>query len=122
MNASDYCTVTTTTDTMENATLITQTLLKKELAACIQRSEIESAYRWKGKIITSKEFRLDIKTTVKLYEKVASCIVTLHTYEVPELHMHIWDDAHPDYLDWIAQETVHPGYVESVDEALLKAL
>ncbi len=122
MNASDYCMITTTTDTMENADLITQTLLQEELAACIQRSDIESAYRWKGKIITSKEFRLEIKTTVNLYEKVAEVIERLHTYEVPELHMNVWSEAHPDYLGWIAQETLQPEYSESVDESLLKEL
>jgi periplasmic divalent cation tolerance protein len=122
MNASDYCTITTTTDNTENADLITQTLLQEELAACIQRSNIESAYRWKGKIITSREYRLDIKTTVILYEKVTEVIGRLHIYEVPELHMSVWDEAHPDYLGWIAQETLHPDYVESVDESLLKEL
>ena len=105
MEASDYCTVITTTDTQENASLITQTLLEKELAACVQSSEIESAYRWKGKIITGKEIRLAVKTKTALYPQVKETILALHIYEVPELHMSVWHDAHHDYMHWISQET-----------------
>jgi len=122
MEASDYCTVITTTDNKENAALITQTLLEKELAACVQSSEIESAYRWKGKIITGKEIRLAIKTKTALYPRVKETILSMHTYEVPELHMNVWSKAHDAYMRWIESETVQPSYTEQVTESLLKEL
>jgi len=120
MKASDYCTVTTTTDNRENAELITQTLLQKELAACVQSCNIESAYRWKGKIITSKEIRLEIKTKVSLFNSVKRTIEELHTYDVPEILMVTLSDAKFDYLRWIDKETEQTEYTESVSEALLQ--
>ncbi len=122
MKASEYCTVITTTDNKENAELITQTLLDNELAACVQSSQIESTYRWKGKTVTGEEIRLDIKTKTSLYPKVKETILSLHTYEVPELHMHTWEDAYDPYLRWIRNETVQPTYTESVTESLLHEL
>jgi periplasmic divalent cation tolerance protein len=116
MKASDYCTVTTTTDNRENAALITQTLLQEELAACVQTLQIESAYRWKGTIIDSKEFRLDIKTKVSLFQEVKETIERLHTYDVPEILMVTMDDAKFDYLRWIDDETKKPSYVEHASE------
>jgi periplasmic divalent cation tolerance protein len=116
MKASEYCTVTTTTDTPENVELITETLLQKELAACVQRVNMESAYRWKGKIIHSKEIRLDIKTKVSLFQEVKETIEKLHTYDVPEITMAVMDDAKFDYLRWIDDVTKKPSYVEQVSE------
>ncbi len=122
MNASDYCTITTTTDNKENAERITQTLLQEKLVACVQSSTIESAYRWKGKIIHSQEIKLDIKTRVSLFPKVKEAIEALHTYDVPEILMIRMDDGKFDYLRWIAQETDRKEYCESADETLLQKL
>lgn len=122
MKVSDYCTITTTTDNQENVELITQTLLQKELAACVQTSSIESSYRWRGKIITSKEIRLDIKTKVSLFDEVKETIEALHTYDVPEILMIKIDAASHNYLHWIDDETVKPHYTETVTDALLQKL
>ncbi len=118
MKASDYCTVTTTTDNRENAELITQTLLQDELVACVQASSIESAYRWKGQIINSKEIRLDIKTKVSLFAEVKETIERLHTYDVPEILMIMMDDAKFDYLRWIDDVTKKPEYTENISEEI----
>jgi periplasmic divalent cation tolerance protein len=116
MKASEYCTIMTTTDNPENAELITQTLLQEELVACVQSVNIESAYRWKGKIIQSKEIRLDIKTKVSLFGAVKETIERLHTYDVPEIMMVLMDDAKFDYLRWIDDVTKKPAYVEQASE------
>ena len=55
MEASDYCIISTTTDSKENADAITQLLLDKKLIACVQSTTIQSAYHWQGKIIKSEE-------------------------------------------------------------------
>ena len=118
MKASEYCTITTTTDNPENVELITQTLLQEELVACVQSVNIESAYRWKGKIIQSKEIRLDIKTKVSLFGTVKETIEKLHTYDVPEIMMVLMDDAKFDYLRWIDDVTRKPSYVEQASEEI----
>jgi periplasmic divalent cation tolerance protein len=106
MNANDYCIVITTTDNEENAKHITQVLLEENLAACIQRTRINSAYRWEGRIITSEEIRLDIKTKTSLFSKVKERIEQLHIYDVPEILMFRVDDAKFEYLRWVDAETL----------------
>ncbi|HFQ62079.1 MAG TPA: divalent-cation tolerance protein CutA [Epsilonproteobacteria bacterium] len=105
MAASEYCTITVTTDTLENATLITQTLLEKRLVACVQSHSVQSAYRWQGKIITTEEIRLDLKTKVTLFDEIKMLILELHTYDVPEILMFHCDGGNGYYFQWIEEET-----------------
>ena len=105
MEASEYCIITTTTDSKENADTITQRLLKKKLVACVQSTTIQSAYHWQGKIIHSVEIRLEMKTKRSLFEKIQTEIEHLHTYDVPEIIMVPMADANLHYLQWIEKET-----------------
>ncbi len=107
MEASDYCIVSTTTDTTENADTISQTLLEKKLIACAQRTTTQSAYRWKEKIIESDEILLQMKTKKSLFEHIKKEIEALHTYEVPEIIMIPLLDANDFYLQWIDKETIN---------------
>jgi periplasmic divalent cation tolerance protein len=122
MKVSKYCTIITTTDNEENVELIIQALLQNELAACIQHFPIKSAYQWKGKVITSREIRLEIKTKVSLFTEIKETIERLHTYDVPEILMITIDDANYDYLRWINKETRKETYEESIDESVLSKM
>lgn len=106
MKPSDYCIVSTTTDTKENADLITQTLLQKKLVACVQSSSINSSYKWQGKIISADEIQLQMKTKTSLFDLIRKEIEALHTYEVPEIIMLPLLDANAFYLEWIEKETL----------------
>lgn len=106
MKPSDYCIVSTTTDTKENAETITQSLLQKKLVACVQSSTTESSYRWQEKIIFSKEIHLQMKTKKSLFAKIQKEIEALHTYDVPEIIMIPLLDANEFYLKWIDSETL----------------
>ena len=105
MKASDFCIITTTTDTKENADVIIQRLLEKKLVACIQSSTIESTYPWQGEIINSEEILLQMKTKRSLFENVQNEIEDLHTYETPEIIMVPLAAANPSYLQWLQEET-----------------
>lgn len=104
MEASDYCIITTTTDSKENADAITQQLLEKKLVACVQSTTIQSAYHWEGKIAESEEIRLDMKTKRSLFEKIQTEIEHLHAYDVPEIIMVPMAGANLHYLQWIEEE------------------
>ena len=106
MEASDFCIITTTTDTKENADVIAQMLLVKKLVACVQSSTIQSTYHWQGDIINSDEILLTMKTKRSLFEKVQTEIEHLHTYDVPEIIMIPLVSANPTYLRWLKEETV----------------
>lgn len=107
MEASNYCLISTTTDSKENADAITQILLEKKLIACVQSTVIQSAYHWQGKIIKSEEIHLQMKTKRSLFEKVQRAIEHLHTYDVPEIIMVPIAGANLSYLQWIEEETVN---------------
>ncbi len=107
MEASDYCVISTTTDSKENADAITQLLLDKKLIACVQSTTIQSAYHWQGKIIKSEEILLQMKSKRSLFEKVQREIEHLHTYDVPEIIMIPMADANLRYLQWIEEETIN---------------
>jgi len=105
MTPSEYCMITTTTDTKDNADIITKALLKKHLVACIHYVNIESTYSWQGNIVSSIEIQLQMKTKTSFFQRVKDEIEELHTYEVPEIVMVPFLDANTSYLKWINEET-----------------
>ena len=107
MEASDFCIISTTTDTKENADAITQLLLEKKLVACVQSTVIQSTYHWQENIIKSEEILLQMKTKSSLFEKVQREIEHLHTYDVPEIIMVPMAGANLLYLQWLEEETIN---------------
>ena len=106
MEASEYCIITTTTDSKENAEAITQILLENKLVACVQSTTVQSAYHWGGSITESEEILLQMKTKRSLFEKIQEEIAHLHAYEVPEIIMVPLAGASRGYLQWIEEVTV----------------
>ncbi len=106
MKPSECCLITTTTDTKDNADVITEALLKKHLVACVQFIDIESSYSWQDKVVTSKELQLQMKTKTSFFNKIKEEIERLHTYDVPEIVMIPLLDANVSYLKWINEETL----------------
>ncbi len=100
-----FCIVITTLDDPVAAQKITQTLLQKRLAACIQQLEIQSSYRWQGALESAEELRLEIKTRTSLFPQIKAQILALHPYNLPEIIAIPIIDAHSDYLEWISEET-----------------
>lgn len=106
MKPSEYCIITTTTDSKENADIITEALLKKHLVACVQYINIESSYSWQSKIVYSRELQLQLKTKISFFNEIKDEIEKLHTYEVPEIVMMPLLDANVSYMKWINDETL----------------
>jgi periplasmic divalent cation tolerance protein len=103
---SDVLVVMTNTPDMDVARKIAADLLEKSLAACINIvNGCESHYRWHGKLETSSEVQLLIKTTVSRYGEIETAIRALHPYELPEIiAVPVIKGSH-DYLAWVAEET-----------------
>jgi periplasmic divalent cation tolerance protein len=77
--------ILTSIDQAEQAQWITQQLLEKRLAACVQQTSGTSSYRWQGKLECSQEYYLHIKTTPELKEQVIAWLEQHHPYETPEI-------------------------------------
>jgi periplasmic divalent cation tolerance protein len=95
--------VLTTAGSAEEARKIAQTLVEKRLAACVNIvPQVESVYRWEGKVETAAEFMLVIKTTTAAFAGVREAIQKLHSYDVPECVMLEVSDGETKYLEWIS--------------------
>ena len=106
MKPSDCCMITTTTDSKENADIITEALLQKHLVACVQYINIESSYSWQGKVVSSSELQLQMKTKTSFFKEIKDEIEKLHTYDVPEIVMVPLLDVNVSYMKWINEETL----------------
>jgi len=102
----DFIIILVTTSSEEEGRKIAQVLVEKRIAACVNIiNDIESIYRWKGKISDEKEVLLLIKTRKKLYKSVEEEVRKLHSYEVPEIIALPIVSGSKDYLYWIDSET-----------------
>jgi periplasmic divalent cation tolerance protein len=88
----------------ETARLAARTLVEERLAACASIvPQIESIYRWKGKIETSAEVLVIFKTTRECYPQFEQRLRVLHPYEVPEIIAFDSSRGSAAYLEWIVE-------------------
>jgi periplasmic divalent cation tolerance protein len=79
-------------------------LIRLKLAACVNRVPgIESRYWWKGKIETSREELLIIKTRRDQLLKLTQWVKKNHPYTVCEVIALPISGGNEDYLRWIDQ-------------------
>ena len=93
--------VISTFPNVETARSIGTQLVEENLAACVNifPGEVESIYRWKGKIETGKEVIAFLKTT--RYAELEQRLAKLHPYEVPEIIAVDIAKGLPAYLEWL---------------------
>ena len=96
----------TTIDDIKTARRIAQTLTEEQLVACVNIiPNIESVYRWKGKIENSNEIVLIAKTVDQNVKKTIQRIKQLHKYDVPDIIVLPIIGGLKGYLDYISKET-----------------
>lgn len=96
--------VLSTAATEEEARKIARHLVDQQLAACVNIvPHIESIYRWQGKIESSREWLLLIKTNSDNLPAVQDAIGELHSYDVPECVAVAIEDGSSEYLQWIGE-------------------
>jgi periplasmic divalent cation tolerance protein len=94
--------VLTTAGSEEEARKIARTMVDRRLAACVNIvPEIESIYRWQGKVEESREWLLLIKTSAALFSAVRDAIRELHSYDLPECITVNIEDGSAEYLQWL---------------------
>ena len=102
---TDVIQVTATTGNREEAQRIAAELVDNRLAACVQiGGPITSFYRWEGKLETSQEWLLTIKTTEDRFDEVDQTIRKIHLYDVPEILATPVITGSEKYLNWVRRE------------------
>ncbi|WP_423709075.1 divalent-cation tolerance protein CutA [Undibacterium sp. WLX3042] len=88
------------------AQTIAKSILKKNLAACVNiMPEMMSLYTWNGKEEVAAEVQLLIKTTAHVYPELQTLICSLHPYQTPEIIAIPVVDGLPSYLQWVHEQT-----------------
>jgi len=95
--------VLSTCPDMQTANRISRNLVEEKLATCISIiPQIQSVYRWQGKVETASEYLLLIKANSRLFEAICDKICSLHPYELPEIVTVPIVDGLPQYLSWLS--------------------
>ncbi len=98
----DFAIILTTASAVEEGQSIANTLVEKQLAACVNIiPNISSVYRWEGQIQSETEVLLLIKTTKDLEAKVYREVQNVHSYDTPELITLPITNGSDAYLDWM---------------------
>ena len=88
----------------ETAQRIAMELITEKLAACANiLPQIESIYRWQGKIEHGNETLVFFKLSENRQSAFEEKLRSLHPYDVPEIIFLPIDAGLPDYLRWVAE-------------------
>ncbi|WP_455368712.1 divalent-cation tolerance protein CutA [[Eubacterium] cellulosolvens] len=90
----------------ESANKIAVSLIEKKLAACVNTTDnVESIFRWKGKIEKSSERLLIIKSKKRLLKKLIADVQQNHPYQLPEILALPIIGGSKAYIDWLNDQT-----------------
>jgi periplasmic divalent cation tolerance protein len=88
----------------EEATRLADMLVGAHLAACVQiLPEMESVYRWQGKIERQAEVLLIAKTTIGKFDDLEREVRALHSYDTPEIVAVPIVTGSAPYLEWLVK-------------------
>ena len=103
----NYIIVLITTKDKKEATKIAQGLLESKLIARANIIDgVQSLFWWQGKIDSSKEVLLVLKTKRALFKKVLAKVKSLHSYQTPEIIALPIVNGGEDYLNWINSSVI----------------
>jgi periplasmic divalent cation tolerance protein len=93
----------------EEAARLADLLIGAHLAACVQiLPEMESVYRWQGKIERQAEILLLAKTTRSKFDELEREVRALHSYDTPEIIALPIVAGSAPYLEWLTESVKIP--------------
>lgn len=98
----------------EEAAKLAEMLVGKRLAACVQvMREMQSIFRWQGKVEWQREVLLIAKTVSSKFAELESEVTKLHSYETPEIVAFPLTYGSRPYLEWVAASVSGKEQTES---------
>ncbi len=105
MEEFTYTVLFITAANTEEAQRISSTLLNQKKAACVNIvPKVSSLFWWQGKLDSSQESLLIVKTKTSLLNEIITLVREIHSYDIPEIIALPIVDGNQDYLDWIGKE------------------
>jgi periplasmic divalent cation tolerance protein len=89
----------------DEAGTIARALVEERLAACVNLIDVQSVYRWEGKVAEDGETLLVIKTSDHRIGQLTARVKELHSYALPEIMVLPVTGGLQEYLSWIADVT-----------------
>jgi len=105
MSEENAVVVFVTASSKKEAQKISDLLLQKRKAACVNIvSNVDSMFWWESKLEFSKESLLIIKTKSSVLPQVIELVKQAHSYTTPEVIVLPIIDGNADYLKWMNEE------------------
>jgi periplasmic divalent cation tolerance protein len=99
-----------TAGSVGEANRLADMLVDKRLAACVQITrEMNSVFRWQGKVETQREVLLIAKTLSSKFAEIEREVVKLHSYETPEIVAVPLSGGWGPYLEWLRANVSEQG-------------
>ena len=94
--------VLTTVGASFDAAALARELVEQRLAACVNvLPQVQSVYRWQGRIESDAEQLLLIKTVAERVDALQAALMARHPYEVPEFVVIRLDEARGAWREWL---------------------
>ena len=105
MKATDKIVVFITTGSEAEAKKISELLLAKRKAACVNIvPKVGSRFWWQGKLDSAEESLLIVKTKMSALSEIVDMVKGTHSYSVPEIIALPIISGSEDYLKWVDDE------------------
>jgi len=105
-SAASFALVLVTAPGLKTARSLARAALRSKLAACANLlPRVESHYWWKGKLESSGEVLLVLKTRRPLLAALEKLILKAHPYDTPEFLVVPLHAGAARYLAWLAAST-----------------
>jgi periplasmic divalent cation tolerance protein len=116
-NGKAFQVVLVTAPNLNTARKLAKAALEARLVACANLvPKIESHYWWEGKIESSREVLLLLKTTQRQLPRLESLILAGHPYDTPEIIALPISSGTAPYLSWILASVRRSlGPIKSID-------
>ena len=103
-SAAKFTIVLVTAPDLKTARSLAKGALQARLIACANLiPKVESHYRWQGKIESSAEVLLVLKTQKSKLAALEKLIIARHPYDTPEFLVLPLSAGNKKYLDWLAK-------------------
>ena len=78
-------------------------LLVESGAACVEYSPVRSVYRWESEVTSSREWKLEIKSSFSSKARLLDALKLHHPYDVPQL-VYLTAETSELYATWATHD------------------